>query len=363
MSVTLEDVAAKAGASITTVSFVLRGKTKQARISDRLSHRILIAARELGYRKDDYAAAMITGKANASGFLLFDNLNEFSSRILNGVLDAAGQYDHLIKIVNVPYSTSLDEIADICVRQRFTALITYNDIQLSTQLARRLSNCNIQTIALGAFGKNQEAGLPATIPVIETDNYTGGRLAFEHFYSLGHRRFCVMTLRDKRKWAYDRFRGFCDAAADAGTPVLPKNILSFERMVTEVPEAELPPAFPGSYFQGKNGATALFTYSDYSALHMMMRLQKAGVRTPDDVSVIGYGDSFFSPYSYPDITTLRESFDEMGALCVKLIIEARDNHSVSGSEGGRMIPPKLVARGSTSAPRTHLLSKRKSSNP
>jgi LacI family transcriptional regulator len=362
MPVTLEDVAAKAGASITTVSFVLRGKTKQARISDQLSQRILTAARELGYRRDEYAAAMITGKANASGFLILDDLNEFNSRILNGILSAAGKHDHLIKIVNVPHNTSPDEIAGICARQRFVSLITYNDIQLSVRLAERLVRHNIQTIAIGAFGKTHETETPSDIPVIKTDNRTGGRLAFEHFYSLGHRRFCVVTLRDKRKWAYERLQGFLDAARDAGTPVPTENILSFDRMVTELSETEIPPEFPVSYFQGKNGATALFTYNDYTALNIMMRLQRAGVRTPEDVSVIGYGDSFFTPHSYPGITTLRESFDEMGALCVRLIVKARDNKFVSGAEECRLIPPRLTARASTSAPRTHFIPKLNSYN-
>ena len=99
--VTMGEVAARAGVSQATVSFVLGGSADRLKISTQTQERVLEVARELGYQRNQLARAMVTGKSRIIGVLTAPQASENIINILTGAMEAASQNDYLLKVLHL----------------------------------------------------------------------------------------------------------------------------------------------------------------------------------------------------------------------------------------------------------------------
>ncbi|MGP3912887.1 LacI family DNA-binding transcriptional regulator [Nonomuraea sp. 10N515B] len=176
---------------------------------------------------------------------------------------------------------------------------------------------------------------PPGMPVVCATNQTGARAATEHLIGLGHERIAIVTGRPGVPAAIERLAGYRQAMAAAGLPVDPRSevcgyfqkdlaLRATRAMLAELPE---PP-------------TAVFACSDAMAVGVYQALGERGHRVPDDVSVVGFDDSWAAMHATPPLTTIRQPWPELGSAALTALL--------SGEPAARTeLPTALVVRSST----------------
>ena len=96
-----------------------------------------------------------------------------------------------------------------------------------------------------------------------------------------------------------------------------------------------------------NRPTAVFCVSDYVAMLLLQEMHKRGMRAPDDMSVVGYGDLFMASYASPALTTVHQPYKEIGSLSLKLLMSFKDGAKPSADIVEEILPVSLTVRDST----------------
>ena len=339
--ITIKDVARKAGVSHATVSYVLNGKAGQAktRISDLACERVKAVAAELGYQRNEIARSVVTGKSNVIGFLVPDTSSEHCARLLDGIMRGAYENDYFIKVIHTAPNCSARDISKTCIGQRLAGLIAYglSDKDFFSELQQLIAKHEIPlVIAAGNYSASDKC-----IRVF-SNHAQGGRLAFKHLHAQGHRSFIVAAEYSKSEWAAKRLAGFVAAARKAGIAIPGANVRRADGAIL-FEKDEL------KKWVAATNATALFCMSDYSALTAINTLQLAGLRVPEDVAVVGYGNLSLCRFSRPAITSIEEHLSEIGSRTVNVLLEKVKacNKTESDEEYSETMDVELVARDST----------------
>lgn len=306
--VTLRDIADRAGISRTTVSLILNHRGRERRISDATCRRVQALAQSLGYRRNEIARSVVAGRTNIIGFVAPSTASQHCALMLDGVLRAANRLGVMVKVLSVGDPAEMEQAIDRCRGYRLAGLIAYemSGPTCFADMRRRLARHGMPTVI--AAGDSRPGGLG-----IYGDNLGGGRLAFEHLWSRGHRRSILVANHARNPWSADRTLGFRRAAADAG--------LAFPaRQRLETPGIGLPDAGALLRRLRATRATAVFCVSDYAALSVVGALQGAGIRVPDDVAVVGYGNLPFCTFMRPTLTSIDEHLGRTGSRAVDLLM-------------------------------------------
>jgi LacI family transcriptional regulator len=183
------------------------------------------------------------------------------------------------------------------------------------------------------------------------DNETGGRLAMEHLHKLGHRKIAYIrgpkTLIDSGP----RWKGIQKFAHTAG-------LVIDSDLTMQLPEAFDPNSgFEGGFrlteelLQRRKKFTALLAFDDLTAFGAIRALNKAGIRVPEQCSVIGFDDVALSALAAPSLTTVRQPLEVMGNLAVNIIMEgiAASQEKRDWKITHQRVAPELMIRESTQA--------------
>ena len=302
--VTLKTIAEAVGVSRTTVS---NAYNRPDQLAPELRERILGTARQLRYPGPDPAARRLrSGRRDAVGVLLSEGLSyaftdPASVMLLQGIARATEDAGLALLVVPERGSGVQDAVVDaFCV------------------CAMTADHPNVAAA--------QERGVPLVVvdePRLDGHAYVGiedrlgARLVAEHLLGLGHRRFVVMTGRGRG----ERLEGYRDALAAAGAEWV--EAAGFEPGATPRP-------------------TAVIAATDQLALGVVAAAREAGLRVPEDLSVVGFDDIPGAAWS--GLTTIRQPLIEKGEIAGRLLTEGAGGREV-------ILPVELVVRGSTSTRR------------
>ncbi|HCE43095.1 MAG TPA: hypothetical protein DET40_06080 [Lentisphaeria bacterium] len=176
---------------------------------------------------------------------------------------------------------------------------------------------------------------------ITTDNLEGISLAFDHIYSLGHRKIGFIKGNDNPAYR-ERFASFVYKMAEKGLEVRKEWIYEDENHVMATAN------WCSKVLKGKNKPTAFICSNDYGALGVIRAASDCGIRIPSQLSVIGFDDIETSTLVTPPLTTIRVPQYEIGRRSVKeLMITLGNGHSDPGFQCRMRLSPKLVIREST----------------
>src|SRR6202011_2463879 len=178
------------------------------------------------------------------------------------------------------------------------------------------------------------------------DNEVGGYMALEHLYSLGHRKIAFIRGPKALTDSSPRWRGIRSCAKECGLELN-------SRLIMELPESRDPlSSFDSAHklteelIRQKRPFTALLPFDDMSAFGAVRALSKAGIRVPEQCSVIGFDDVATSALYTPSLTTVRQPMEAMGASAVGIVIDGinavLEKREITA--GHRRAPPELVAR-------------------
>ena len=339
------DVASRAGVSQATVSFVLGGRADRLKISHQTRERVLGAAQELGYQRNQLARAMVTGKSRIIGILITPQSGENIVRILTGAMEAASENNYLLKVVHLSWAGVDEATIARCLEWRLAGVLV---VGFSEETHYRIND---------AFRKgNIPVSLIDNVPPVNwgvrvaSDDEQGIRQIVSHLLELGHRKIAYIGGQPGplSEWREKTFRA---AVAQAGL-INPQHWMRQTSWGDrEIIEAEVKSLFQES---GDSLPTAVVCSADTMALVVMRYARSLGLRLPEDLSVTGYSNGLMSEFSDPPLTSVDQSFHEMGrfgALQVIGTAESGETRTNPPSEE-RLLPVRLIERASTTVPRT-----------
>lgn len=330
---TITDVARAAGVSVATVSKAINGRDG---VSPATHAHVLSVVAELGYESSLVATSMRRGRTNVIGVLVAE-FEPFALQLLQGVSTALQDtpYDVLAYAGTVSAGDHLGWERRSLSRLGGTLIDGAILVTPTTTPAHA-------SVPIVAVDPHTGPDGPATVAVLNVD---GARAATEHLIALGHHRIGHLRGRTDLESAQQREQGYREALAAVGIDVDPSLIADGgyrAASATAGAHALLDLADP---------PTAVFAANDLSAIEMIRVAAERGLRTPDDISVVGFDDVPQAASSTPQLTTVRQPLLEMGAAAVRVLLAMLDGDD---SEHVRM-PAELVVRASTAPPPAHRL--------
>jgi len=346
-TVTMRDVAETSGFSPATVSIVLNNAPLARYIAPATKKRIEETAKKLGYRPNAMARFLRSNRSHSVGVMIFDITDPFCTPVLRGIENALYQCSYVPIFTDAHNQRNrFERYLEMLLDRHIEALIVvanwlFVDIHLLADIGKR----NIPAATIGCE-------LPGdTVSSIVVDNEAGGRLALEHLYQLGHRKIAFIR---GPKMLFDtapRWRGIQKFAQGAGLEI-------DHALVVQLPDS----LDPNSGFQNgqrctdellqkKKRFTALLAFDDLTAFGAIRALTNAGLKVPEQCSVIGFDDVPLSLLATPPLTTVRQPMEAMGNLAVNVIMEGI-NASLEKREvsiARHRTNPELVIRESTRA--------------
>lgn len=339
--ITIEDVARHAGVGKVTVSYVLNGRSKDARISEETAQRILSVAKELQYRPNAIARMLVTRRTDTLAVLFqsgsyFTAWSGFTSEVMRGISEATVE-EGCDLLMHTKHMKDADEEADALADGRVDGALVLRDEHDPTFL--KLIEKQFPCVQF--FTHND--GLD--VPWVDCDNVLGGRLATDHLISQGHKRIAMVRGAGGSVSSNDRVAGFRKSMLEAGLPVREEWMI-----VQSDPSGSMAEVL--KIFESKDRPTAVFVWSDDVALPIMRGLRGAGLRVPQDVSIVGFDSSVAAETAEPALTSVRQPIREMAAAATHLLISIVRKRDIENRQV--LIRPSLDVRSSTASLRRQL---------
>ena len=325
----MEHVAARAGVSRALVSIVFRGVQGA---SDATRERVLAAARELDYRPDTRASRLGSSRTRTLG-VTFRVGHAFHGDLLESLYVHADAAAYELVLSGVTPSRSEGAAVETLLAERCEGIVLLGSTQSATQLGRLATRVPVVSVLRRVSG--EEVG------VVRTDDDSGLRLAVEHLRSLGHTRIALLD-GGRTAGAADRRRGY--RTAMRRSPGLPE--VALPAGLTELEGAAAAQVFLA--LGADERPTAVAAFNDRCAIGFIDVVRRAGVRVPEDVSVVGFDDITEAGYPHVALTTVRQDADRLGAEAVRSLADRLDGAAATTPAPGRtVIEPQLVVRAST----------------
>lgn len=334
--VTLGTLARHLSLSKTTVSVVISGSPAARNIPLATRKRILQAARDLRYRPHFLARSLRSNRSMSVGVMVPELGEGYFTLVMNGV----EQY-----LLGQHYFY-------------FTASHYWKQ-ELLERYPRMLAERAVEGLLLVNTPLPEDLGLP----IVSVSGHTPGKnvtnvilnheraavLALEHLQALGHRRIAFMRGQNFTLDTDYRWQSILRTARSMEIAVDPELCINLE-MNTWSPELGYEPV--RGLLERRRDFTAIFCFNDTSAFGAVRALKDAGLRVPDDVSVIGFDDVVSAKYSTPSLTTVRQPLWEMGRTAAEILLRKITHPSARCPTEVTMEPELMVRESTASVQRT-----------
>ena len=325
---TILDVAALAGVSKSVVSRVMNDSPL---VSQETRKAVLKAAAQIDYRPNAAARHLASNRTRILGAVVDDLHNPFFADMLDGVEDVARERGYKVMVMAGKRNTSREEEAvEAFLELRVDGLLLAGP-QIRPQTLKRASSATRVVVAAHRLRGN-------SVPVVATDDIRGAELAVAHLAALGHSHIAYLRGAPSPP-ARDRLSGYRRSMKRVG-------------LVPMVIEADF--TEDGGYaavrelVRSGNMPTAICAPNDLAAIGAINALEDAGLSVPGDVSVVGYDDTALAGLRHISLTTVHQPRHTLGKEAAELLLAEEEEPSRPLQI---LLPPHLVVRSSTAAPR------------
>ncbi len=317
---------------MSTVSNVLN---RPERVSADTADRVRRAVARLDYVPHPGAAGLRKGRTSAIGLVLPDVANSFYSRIARGAADAAYEHGYSLVLCHSGDDPAREQgYLTMLVEQRAVGVVVV-PLSAEPQRLARLRERGIPLVLADRAMPMQEGCS------ISVDDVAGGRLAVQHLLDCGARRILVVNGAPAIRQCADRYQGARQAGrgrreVDLAQVVAPDMTVArgreIARGLTELPDG-------------------VFCTNDFLAAGLCRGLSERdpGLRVPDDVQVVGYGDLDVASFAGTPLTTVRQPVEELGRAAVEVLLDEIEAQAEHAHET-RVFAPRLVVRESSRGP-------------
>lgn len=323
----IRDVARAAGVSHQTVSRVINGHPN---LRDSTRRRVLEAMEELRFRPNRAARALVTSESRIIGALVSSGAEYGPTASLQAVQTAAHEAGYVVDTVHIDHAdrASVEAALDRLVGHAVEGLVLLapqsRTLEVIEQLSIRIPFVTVHSL----HGADHR---------MSVDQMAGARLATRHLLELGHRR--VLHVPGSEGWVETdaRREGYREEMAAWG----------LEPVLAAAGEWTAESGYRvGLALRERRDFSAVVCGNDHIALGLVHAFAEAGLRVPEDLSVVGFDDVPESAHFLPPLTTIRQDFPELGRRCLAVLLaELRGDEPVRIED----VAPELVRRRSTAA--------------
>jgi DNA-binding LacI/PurR family transcriptional regulator len=338
-------VAQETGFSPATVSIVLNNAPLARYIAATTRKRIEETAKRLGYRPNAMARFLRSKRTQSIGVMLFDVTDPFCTPILRGIENALYPLSYLPIFADAQNQRDrFERYLEMMLERHVDGLIVvanwlFVDIEV-------LADLNKREIPAATIGWK----LPGEgISSVMVDNEAGSRLALEHLFQLGHRQIAIIRGPKRLIDSAARWRGIQKYAESAGLKLDSSLVLSLPEVFDPNSGFENGYRLTEELLAKKKQFSALLAFDDLTALGAVRALTKAGIKVPEQCSVVGFDDVALSALSAPALTTVRQPLETMGSTAVNIVMDAiKAGHETrEWTAVSQKLHPELVIREST----------------
>lgn len=328
---TSADVAQRAGVSRTTVSLVLNDRSES--IPETTRRRVLDAASALGYHPDHSARGLAGGRSQTLALVLRQSAEQVAgdallAETLRGLATAARSAG--FRVLVEPLSPGGPTYGELVRSGRADGLVVSGPMFDDPELAALVAE---------GFPVVIQGHLPGVnAPSVDIDNVASARLAATHLIERGHRAIaCVTNAPLTYTAASDRLAGYREALADASLPADPALVAAGDFDAASGHRAM-------AAILARARPDAVFVASDVVALGAIGAIREAGLRVPEDVSVVGFDDIPLAAFFDPPLTTIRLPAHELGLAAGTAVLDLIAGRDV---QIRTLLETQIVVRSST----------------
>lgn len=327
--VTLKTVANHLGLAAGTVSATLNNSPAARSIPEHTKKRILAAAQELNYRPDFFARTLRMRRTFTIGVIAEEIGDAYGSQVISGIEKyLTGQNYFFLTVVHRHDPKLLQTYSQMLMERGVEGFIT-----VDTSI---LAEPSLPTVAVAGHRKT------AGVTNIVLDHKRAARFALEHLKELGHEEIAFIKGQVFSSDSEDRWNAICEVAAELGIRIRPELTVRIE---ISVPTPEVGFPVTKELLARRAPFTALFAYNDISAIGAIWALREAGLRVPEDVSVVGFDDIPGAAFANPGLTTVRQPLLRMGEIAAQTLVNRIEEREEFVPEIA--IEPEFVKREST----------------
>jgi LacI family transcriptional regulator len=328
--ITRKEVAERANVSVAVVSYVVNDGPRPVSPETRL--KVERAIEELGYFPNELARSLSRKQTAIIGLIIPSLINPVYAEIADSLTRycAAEGYRVILGSSGRDHQTEVEFAKSLRAKRVDGVIIVPSESP--EEILKPLQQAHIPTVVL-------EHELPNT-HCIAIDDLQGGQLATRHLLSLGHRRIGMIRRKPTSALSHLRYMAFRDMLEAANIPLDPDLIIESEAgqasgygSMQKLLALSRPP-------------TAVFAHNDVLAMGAMSAIYHAGLKVPDDISIVGYDDIINAAYLNPPLTTVKMPIAEMGRVAGKMILDLNKNGN-SFSPQTTTLPVELIVRAST----------------
>jgi LacI family transcriptional regulator len=297
---TMRDVAQAAGVSLATVSYVVNGGPRPVSAGSR--RRVLAAIQELGYQARRRRSAVVT-----IGVIVPDATNGFFAHAIAGIQAALGADEYALTSSSGEDPARERELVRLMAANKVDGLILTPCAGVPEE-AQRLPRLGTPVVVMdrGTAGTSLNA--------VTMNNYGSAVKATRLLIDSGHRRIALLNGPERVDTARDRRRGYVAALQAAGLPVSTQYIRDVEfgrergaAATRELLSLDTPPQ-------------AIFSSSLILTAGMLSAIRERGLRWPDDVAVVGFGDAIWAEMMTPPLTVVEQPAERLGTTAAELLL-------------------------------------------
>lgn len=297
----MRDVARAAGVSLATVSYVVNGGPRP--VSAGRQSRVQTAIKELGYQVRRRQPAAVT-----VGVIVPDATNTFFSRTVAGIQSALWPQGHNAMVVSSGDDPLRElELVRLLLRSRVDGLVVTPCDRIDPEV-EQLASSGIPVVVM-----DRGAG-STSLNSVTMNNYDSAFKAVRLLVDSGHRLIALLNGPDRVDTARERRRGYLDALRLASLSVIPQYVRSAPfglepglQATRELLALETPP-------------DALFSGSVVLTAGALTALKERGLRWPDDLAIVGFGDAIWAPMMSPPLTVVEQPAERLGATAAQLLL-------------------------------------------
>jgi len=326
--VTLKTIAEHLGLTAGTVSAALNNSAAARSIPEHTKKRVLEAARELNYRPNFFARTLRLRRTFTIGVIAEEIGDAYGSQIISGIEQHLQQRDFFfLTVVHRHDAKLMATYSQLLLSRGVEGFITVDTSVTETP--------SIPTVAVA--GHQQVAGVTNII----LDHKKAVRLALEHLQKLGHEKIAFLKGQSFSSDSATRWSAIQEVAQELGIRIRPELTAQLEG-TDSTPAIGYPAA--KELLERRQPFTALFAYNDISALGSIWAFREAGLRVPDDISVVGFDDIPAAAFN-PGLSTVRQPLVRMGQIAAQTVVDQIEG--VGEYRPEIRIEPEFVVRAST----------------
>ena len=334
--VRLKDIALHVGVSIMTVSKALRDAPD---VSAATKTHIKSVAQQMGYVPDSSAQGLRTKTTRLFGLLIPSTTNPVYARMVMAIEERAHELGYDILFA---HSLNQPEREELCLRRFLSRRVDGLFIspvyrfEAEARIYQEIVASKTPVVLLGP-----PAAFCKSFASVEIEELIASYNATQHLLKLGHKRIAYFSGPMAAPWAHERFEGYRRALREAGLDVDDKLVFQSGSTIDDGTNAALQMLNEGC------DATAVQAVSDLVAIGCANALLSQGLKIPEDISLVGFGNVLAAEYFRVPLTTIRQPKFRLGIAAMETMMSLIRNEKVQP----RRLPAELIERKSTAVPR------------